>query len=98
MTNYKEALEILKNRVSTLALNHKIGNRDIANLEIKDIVTSIETWVIPIFEKALIELEQAQKQKKLLKLYQRLYKDYSDIGLSQIILIKNKIKELENEV
>ena len=49
MSKELEALNILKNRISTLALNHKIGNRDIANLEIKDIVTGIETWVVPIF-------------------------------------------------
>ena len=74
-----------------------IANKDIANLEIKDIVTSIETLVIPIFEKALTELEQTKNQEKLLKLYQRLYEDFSDIGLSEIILIKNKIKEIEKE-
>lgn len=39
-----------------------------------------------------------KKQEKLLKLYQRLYKDFDDITLSEIILIKNKIKELENDI
>ena len=38
---------------------------------------------------------ELEKKEKLLKLYQRLYKD--DITLSEIILIKTKIKELENE-
>lgn len=57
----KEALDILRNRVSKLALNHKIGNRDIANLEVKDIVMSIETHVIPTFEQALTELEAIKR-------------------------------------
>ena len=35
MTN---ALEILKNRITTLSLNHKIGSRDIAKQEVKEIV------------------------------------------------------------
>lgn len=61
MSKELEALNILKNRISTLALNHKIGNRDIANLEIKDIVTGIETWVVPIFEKALTKLEELKR-------------------------------------
>lgn len=54
----KDALEYLENRVSKLAINHKIGNRDIANLEIKDIVTGIETHVIPTIEKVLTDLEK----------------------------------------
>lgn len=69
---YKEALEIFKNRVSKLHINHKIGNKDIAKLEILDIAKAIETHVTPIFEQALTELEQAQKQEELLDLYREL--------------------------
>ena len=58
MSKELEALNILKNRISTLALNR---NRDIANLEMKDIVTGIETWVVPIFEKALTKLEELMR-------------------------------------
>ena len=57
----KEALEYLKNRISKLSLNHKIGNRDIANLEIKDIVTGVELHVIPTLETTLNELESLKK-------------------------------------
>lgn len=57
----KEALELLKSRISQLSKNHKIGNRDIANLEIKDIVTSINTHVIPVLEKQQNELESLKQ-------------------------------------
>lgn len=57
----KEALEYLENRVSTLAINHKIGNRNIANLEIKDIVTGIKTHVIPTIEALESEHEALKK-------------------------------------
>ena len=57
----KEALAILRNRVSALALNHKIGSRDIAKQEVKDIVMSIEIHVIPTFEQALTELEALKR-------------------------------------
>lgn len=66
----KEALDYLKNRISTLSINHKIGNRDIANFEIKDIVMGIETHVMPIFEKALTELEELKKRDTPMKLTQ----------------------------
>ena len=46
---YDKALEILKNRVSKLHINHKIGNKDIAKSEILDIAKAIETHVTPIF-------------------------------------------------
>lgn len=69
---YEEALGILKNRVSKLYINHLIGNKDIAKLEILDIAKAIENHVMPIFEQALTKLEQAQKQDKLLELYKEL--------------------------
>ena len=50
-----DALEYLKNRITTLSLNHKIGSRDIAKREVKDIVMGIEAHVIPALEKALTE-------------------------------------------
>ena len=108
-SNYEKALGILKNRISTLALNHKIGNRDIANSEIKDIVKAIETHVTPIFEQVLTELEQAQKQEKLLELYREINdksKKLISLGRNniwswildfEIIEIDQQIKELENE-
>lgn len=57
----KEALEYLENRLSKLAINHKIGNRNIANLEIKDIVAGIETHVIPTIEALVVEHEALKK-------------------------------------
>ena len=48
-----DTLEYLKNRITTLSLNHKIGNRDIAKREVSDIVKGIEIHVIPTLEKAL---------------------------------------------
>ena len=63
------ALEILKNRITTLSLNHKIGSRDIAKQEVKEIVMCIETHVIPTLEKAL---ERAKKVEELLELYKQL--------------------------
>ena len=62
------ALEILKNRITTLSLNHKIGSRDIAKQEVKEIVMCIETHVIPTLEKAL---ERAKKEHELLELYRK---------------------------
>lgn len=72
----KEALDILRNRVSKLALNHKIGNRDIANLEVKDIVMSIETHVIPTFEQALTELEALKRYPTQKEVCEAIMKHY----------------------
>ena len=63
----KDALDYLENRISKLSINLKIGNRDIANLEIKYIVMGIETHVMPIFEKALTELEELKKRDTAMK-------------------------------
>ena len=60
----KEALEVLKNRTAALSLNHKIGSRDIAKQEVKEIVMSIKTHVIPTLEKSLTELEELKKTVK----------------------------------
>jgi DNA repair ATPase RecN len=56
----KEALEILKSRNTTLKLNHKIGNRDIAINEVKDITKGIDS-ILPIIEQALTELEELKE-------------------------------------
>ena len=42
-------------------------------------------------------LQQAQKQEKLLKLYQRLYKDFDDLTLDEQLEIEKQIKGIENE-
>ena len=57
----KEALEILKNRIAGLALNHKIGSRDIANFEIKEIVKAVEIHVIPTLENLINEHEALKR-------------------------------------
>ena len=93
----KEALDFLKNRISKLALNRKIGNRDIANLEVKDIVMGIETHVTPVFEQAITELEelknQQEKKDKLLELYRECYEEgYFWLEIQQ------RIKALEEEL
>lgn len=105
---YKKALEILKNRVSKLHINHKIGNKDIAKLEILDIAKAIENHVIPIFEQALNELERLKKIEKLLELYKE-YFEYSEMlkdgrkfGGRMLVeherdKIIEEIKEIENE-
>ena len=96
-----DALEYLKNRITRLSLNHKIGNRDIAKLEVKDIVMGIETHVIPTLEKAL---EHAKKVEELLGLYREHYKlvpftpglgDKSKRVCDISIEIKQKEKELK---
>lgn len=56
----KEALEILKSKNTTLKLNHKIGNRDIAINEVKGITKGIDS-ILPIIEQALDELEELKK-------------------------------------
>lgn len=76
---HKEALEYLKNRVSTLALNHKIGSRDIAKLEVKEIVRGIETYVIPTLEKALEQQEQFVKDvARFLELMEKPFTNHLD--------------------
>lgn len=40
-------------------------------------------------------LKQAKKKDKLLKLYQKVYRDFDDLTLSEEIDIHNQIKELE---
>ena len=58
------ALEILKNRTAALSLNHKIGSRDCAKQEVKEIVMCFKTHVIPTLEKALNELEELKRDVK----------------------------------
>lgn len=43
-------------------------------------------------------LQQAHKQEKLLKLYQRLYKDFDDLTLNEQLEIEKQINELEREI
>ena len=52
-----EMLEILKQRNGNLKINHKIGSRDIANQEIKEITQCFDNYVIPVIEKELKALE-----------------------------------------
>ncbi len=88
------ALEILKNRTAALSLNHKIGSRDSAKQEVKEIVMCIKTHVIPTLEKAL---ERAKKVDELLELYQQFGKqvdEFSEFSFS----IYDEIKQLEKEL
>ncbi len=96
----KEALEYLKNRITTLSLNHKIGNRDIAKLEVKEIVMGIEIHVIPTLEKSL---ERAKKVEELLGLYREHHKLVPfTTGLGdkskRVCDISIEIKQLEKEL
>ena len=93
MTTFN-VLEYLKNRIITLSLNHKIGSRDIAKQEVKEIVKGIEIHVIPTLEKAL---ERAKKVEELLELYQQFGKqvdEFSEFSFS----IYDEIKQLEKEL
>lgn len=88
------ALEILKNRTAALSLNHKIGCRDAAKQEVKEIVMCFKTHVIPTLEKAL---ERAKKVEELLELYQQFGKqvdEFSEFSFS----IYDEIKQLEKEL
>ena len=81
------ALEYLKNRIITLSLNHKIGSRDIAKQEVKEIVKGIKTHVIPTLEKTL----------ELLELYREFGKqvdEFSEFAFS----IYDEIQALEEEL
>ena len=100
------ALEYLKNRIITLSLNHKISNRDIAELDVKEIVMGIEIHVIPTLEKAL---ERAKKIDELLRLYRSKdmhmedYYTYGSLRGSQKALdnlrsVKEEIEVLETEL
>ena len=100
------ALEILKNRITTLSLNHKIGSRDIAKQEVKEIVMCIKTHVIPTLEKAL---ERAKKVEELLELYHSKdmhmedYYTYGSLRGSQKALdnlrsVREEIEVLEKEL
>ena len=83
-----EMLEILKQRNDTLKINHKIGSRDIANQEIKEITQCFDNYVIPVIEKDLERLEQLEDLEEelgidLITLFKALekgvwYKDYKD--------------------
>ena len=57
MSKGLEMLEILKQRNGNLKVNHKIGSRDIANQEIKEITQCFDNYVIPVIEKELKALE-----------------------------------------
>ena len=94
------ALEILKNRIATLSLNHKIGSRDIAKQEVKEIVMGIKTHVIPTLEK---DLERTKKVEELLGLYREHHKLVPFTpGLGdkskRVCDISIEIKQLEKEL
>lgn len=89
------ALEYLKNRIITLSLNHKIGSRDIAKQEVKEIVMGIKTHVIPTLEKAL---ERAKKIEELLGLYQKRFSFYNFDEDKDLREIKQLEKELDKDV
>ena len=61
MSKGLEMLEILKQRNGNLKINHKIGSRDIANQEIKEITQCFDNYVIPVIEKDLEALEILKK-------------------------------------
>jgi len=99
MTN---VLEYLKNRIAALSLNHKIGNRDSAKQEVKDIVKGIKMHVIPTLEK---DLERAKKVEELLELYRSKdmhMEDYFTFGsqkaLDNLRSIREEIEVLEKEL
>ena len=60
---------------------------------LRDVTETYETNMHEVVK----ALEQAQKQEKLLKLYQRLYKDFDDLTLDEQLEIEKRIKEIENE-
>ena len=84
-----EMLEILKQRNDTLKINHKIGSRDIANQEIKEITQCFDNYVIPVIEKDLEILEILKKYVsydnnnhcvKMKKIYKSIYNfDYEEL-------------------
>ena len=88
MSKGLEMLEILKQRNGNLKINHKIGSRDIANQEIKEITQCFDNYVIPVIEKDLELLEQLEDIEEelgidLVTLFKALqngvwYKDYKD--------------------
>lgn len=90
------ALEVLKNRTAALSLNHKIGSRDIAKQEVKEIVISIKTYVIPTLKNALANYEQLQRDVKryfeLESNYQKSSHEYHEMEY-----IKNKLIEVGKE-
>jgi len=103
MTN---VLEYLKNRIAALSLNHKIGNRDSAKQEVKDIVKGIKMHVIPTLEK---DLERAKKVEELLELYRSKdmhMEDYFTFGslrgsqkaLDNLRSVREEIEVLEKEL
>ncbi len=89
------ALEILKNRTAALSLNHKIGSRDCAKQEVKEIVMCFKTHVIPTLEKAL---ERAKKVEELLELYQKRFSFYNFDEDKDLREIKQLEKELDKDV
>lgn len=102
-----EMLEILKQRNGNLKINHKIGSRDIANQEIKEITQCFDNYVIPVIEKELKVLEILKKWIVVNETYDDLFpyeikvKNEYVSNRSCLILTEEdyrKIKEwLENE-
>lgn len=93
-------LEYLKNRITRLSLNHKIGNRDIAELEVKEIVMGIEIHVIPTLEKALEHLEKVEELLGLYREHHKLVPFTPGLGdkSKRVCDISIKIKQLEKEL
>lgn len=92
----KEALEYLKNRVTTLSLNHKIGSRDIAKAEVKDIVMGIESHVIPTFEHALTEFEELKRD--VARYFEIYHNDLWGEGeFDEYVELQNKLSKVGKE-
>mgnify|MGYP000913808521 CR=1 FL=1 len=81
MKNYQEALEIIKNRNSKIKTNHKIGSRDIANEELKEINKVIDK-VLPTLQQAIDKAikydEKETKIKEYIKQLEKAQETYWD--------------------
>ena len=94
------ALEYLKNRIITLSLNHKIGSRDIAKQEVKEIVMGIKTHVIPTLEKSLERLKKVEELLELYREHHKLVPFTPGLGdkSKRVCDISIEIKQLEKEL
>ena len=84
--------------VDVLKVNHKIGSRDIANQEIKEMVDRLN-YRIPTIKQALIKYEKEHKALEIIKPYLRLSGNWlqTKVNIFNIDNLWEYVKEITDE-
>ena len=91
-------LEGIEYVADVLKVNHKIGSRDIANQEIKEMVDRLN-YRIPTIKQALIKYEKEHKALEIIKPYLRLSGNWlqTKVNIFNIDNLWEYVKEITDE-